>query len=375
MLQFNQLSYWEKETNLTKLDYLIIGSGIVGLSAAIHLKQEQPDKKVTIIERGYFPSGASTKNAGFACVGSASELLDDLSRSSESTVFQTVQERWEGLKALTDLLGEEAIGYQALGSHELFKLAERQQHEKCLDQLTYLNGRMYEITGIKTVYSAADSVIEGSGYKGFKGAISNAAEGQIDTGKMMQTLTALAQFHGVKILNGIEVNSIEKQKVNTNYGSINFNKVAICTNGIAAQFMPDEDIKPARAQVVVTSPIANLKVKGTYHFDKGYYYFRNIGNRVLFGGGRNQDFEAEETDELNTSDMIINHLSHILETQILPNSAFTIEHQWAGTMGIGEQKVPIIKQLDEHLFCGVRLGGMGVAIGTLVGKKLASLMN
>ena len=94
MIPFNQLSYWEKDIYLDKVDYLVIGSGIVGLSTAIHLKKKFPQRKVLILERGYLPTGASTKNAGFACIGSASELLKDLETVSEAEVFDTVYKRW-----------------------------------------------------------------------------------------------------------------------------------------------------------------------------------------------------------------------------------------------------------------------------------------
>ena len=43
-------------------------------------------------------------------------------------------------------------------------------------------------------------------------------------------------------------------------------------------------------------------------------------------------------------------------------------------MGIGKQKNAIVKQLSNNIYCGVRLGGMGVAIGTLVGKELADIV-
>ena len=43
-------------------------------------------------------------------------------------------------------------------------------------------------------------------------------------------------------------------------------------------------------------------------------------------------------------------------------------------MGVGEKKKPIVKQLSNHVYCGVRLGGMGVAIGASVGRDLASLV-
>lgn len=374
MLPFTNLSFWEKETFLANVDYLIIGSGIVGLSTAIHLKKKQPKKKVLVIERGYLPSGASTKNAGFACIGSASELLDDLENSSESEVFETVEKRWNGLLYLRQLLTDEKIDFLKLGSHELFQANEKELYANCLGKLDYLNSSLEKVTSIPRVFQTASKQITESGMNGFQQSISNAAEGQIDTGKMMKEMVNLAHSVGVKTLNSIEVIEISEKEVVTNYGKIEFKKLAICVNGLAKQFLPDEDVTPARAQVVVTSPIADLKPKGIYHFDKGYYYFRNVGDRILFGGGRNLNFEAEETDELNTSDQIINHLSSILETHILPNAAFTIDHQWAGTMGVGKGKSPIVKQLKNNIFCGVRLGGMGVAIGTIVGKELSELI-
>jgi glycine/D-amino acid oxidase-like deaminating enzyme len=57
-------------------------------------------------------------------------------------------------------------------------------------------------------------------------------------------------------------------------------------------------LKPARAQVLITKPIDSLKIKGTFHMDRGYYYFRNIDNRVLIGGGRNLDLKKRKQIDL-----------------------------------------------------------------------------
>jgi glycine/D-amino acid oxidase-like deaminating enzyme len=107
--------------------------------------------------------------------------------------------------------------------------------------------------------------------------------------------------------------------------------------------------------------------------DSGYYYFRNVDNRVLFGGGRQLDFAAETTTQLDTTEKIQRQLEHYLKELILPTTTFEIAHRWSGIMGVGSHKKPIVKALSERVYCGVRMGGMGVALGSLVGKELATL--
>ena len=87
-------SYWEYKEWFTNNDFVVVGSGIVGLNCAIHLKERFPKSKVVVLEKGLLPQGASTKNAGFACFGSTSELLSDLKNHSKEEVFQLVKKRW-----------------------------------------------------------------------------------------------------------------------------------------------------------------------------------------------------------------------------------------------------------------------------------------
>ena len=90
--------------------------------------------------------------------------------------------------------------------------------------------------------------------------------------------------------------------------------------------------------MLITSQIKNLHIKGTFHLEEGYYYFRNINNRILLGGGRNLDFETEETTQFGETTLIQNKLENLLKTTILPNTAFEITHRWSGIMGVGSQK-------------------------------------
>ncbi|NNC82899.1 MAG: FAD-binding oxidoreductase, partial [Flavobacteriales bacterium] len=130
---------------------------------------------------------------------------------------------------------------------------------------------------------------------------------------------------------------------------------------------------PARAQVLITDPIPELGWQGTFHYDEGYYYFRNVGERVLLGGGRNLDIEGETTSELKTTKHIQDALEKLLKEVILPDRVFVISQRWAGIMGVGPVKEPIVRYVSNRIIAAVRLGGMGVAIGTQVGSRAAHL--
>ncbi len=368
------LSYWEYKTWLSNVDYTIIGSGIVGLNCALQLKKRFPEAKVVILEKGILPQGASTKNAGFACFGSISEIIADLKTHSKEDVFKLVKQRWEGLQMLRSNLGDATIDYQNNGGHEVFMNNQQELYHESLEKTDEIN------TFLKPIFNT-EVFKKNKNIFNFKNIqeqyITSTLEAQIDTGKMMQALLQKVIKAGVIILNAITVeNYVELQDactIKTSLFQLKTKKLIITTNGFASQLL-QEKVQPARAQILITKPIKNLPIKGTFHLDQGYYYFRNIHNRILFGGARNLDFATEETLEFGETAIIQNKLEKILKNTILPNTAYEIEHRWSGIMGMGNQKKPIVKQVSNNVYCGVRLGGLGVAIGSLIGKELADIV-
>jgi glycine/D-amino acid oxidase-like deaminating enzyme len=369
-----QLSYWELKNWFTNVDYTIVGSGIVGLHAALRLREKFPNSKILVLEKGMLPHGASTKNAGFACFGSLSEIIDDLNSHSEEEVFNLVQKRWKGLQLLRKRLGDTAIDFKSYGGYELFLKEDESCYNDCVNKLPYINELL------KPLFKA-DVFAKEMDHFGFKGIkeymIFNPFEAQIDTGNMMQALLKQAVSENILILNQQIVTSFldkgENVEIVLDDFSFRTKKVFFATNGFA-NALTNGAVKPARAQVLITEPIKDLNIKGTFHLDRGYYYFRNIGDRILLGGGRNLNFDTETTTEFAQTDLIQNKLEQLLKEVILPNHDFKIEHRWSGIMGIGDSKSPIVSQLSENVFCGVRLGGMGVAIGSLIGTELADLI-
>lgn len=372
-----QLSYWEKNSFFTDIDVVIIGSGIVGLNAAYYLKKKNNKLNILVLERGLLPMGASSKNAGFACFGSPSELLSDLKNNSENEVFSLVEKRWKGLLRLRKNLGDKAIDFHNWGGYEVFDNLER--YNECASKISYLNKHTSKIIKKKDVYVSADKSIKTFGLKNVNHMLLNTAEGQIDTGKMIKTLVSKVRELGVDIINGVTVKSLDDDGKSVVVHCeddlfIKTKKVIVATNGFAQQLLPKYPVVPARAQVLITEPIKNLKLKGTFHYDEGYYYFRNVGDRVLFGGGRNLDFKQEETAEFGLTSLIQNRLDELLKNMILPGVKYKVDMRWSGIMGVGPEKRSIVKASSKNVYCAVRMGGMGVAIGSLVGEEVAGMI-
>lgn len=374
-----KFSYWEKQTWFENLDLVVIGSGLVGLSTAYHYQIKHPKHKVLVLERGILPYGASTRNAGFACFGSPSEILDDLSHSPEDEVFTRVEDRYRGFSDLLHLLGAERMGFEPLGGHEIFRDEDQADWQSCEEQLDYLNSALRSVFP-KTPFCLAQSKMTTWGFAGIHSAIALPNEGQIDPGKTIFHLLRLCEEVGVLALTGIEVLQVDDHRnsvqLNTSCGFLTARQLAICTNGFAQQLIGKEAVVPARAQVFITEPIEKLPFKGVFHMHRGYYYFRNVGDRMLLGGGRHLFRQEEETDQMVTNERIQCHLQHIADVHLLPNIKWKVADQWSGIMGFGNgnNKGSLIKKLSDNVVCGVRLGGMGIAIGHEIGRKTANLL-
>ncbi len=395
------ISVWEQSTYFAPKDLVIVGCGFVGLWTAYEAIQKNPKLNITILERGTIPSGASTRNAGFSCFGSVSELIYDVQLMGEANMLETVKMRYDGLQRIQKVFKASEIDYNQWGGYELFEEQENKNAKnnkskkttgydvsKLDSDIAYLNKILAPV--LKTpkkngkylpIYTNATKDIKKLGFQGIEALAYNQLEGQLNSAKLVLALQKAVQAKGVQILFNTEVKKFKSHSkgvtIHTNLEApLESKQFLVCTNGFAKQLMPSLDVVPARGQVFVTEPIPNLKFKGCFHFDEGYYYFRNLGNRLLLGGARNADFKNEKTFSLETSSKIQKVLEDFMMGRILPKGSKKpkIELRWSGTMGMGKIKKPIIQALQPNVYCAVRMSGMGVAIAPIVAKKVVQLM-
>jgi glycine/D-amino acid oxidase-like deaminating enzyme len=374
-----QPSVWEKETFFSHKDVIIVGSGVVGLWSAYYMQKTNPQAKILVLERGIIPTGASTRNAGFACIGSPTELLADARKMGEQSMLEIVAMRYEGLQRIKKVFSNKEIEYERHGGFELITDNQYPKLKQLKNDLGWLNITLRRAIKDEKTFRMADKKIKGFGFKQTSHLVESRAEAQLHSGKLLQALLRKVQGMGVEVMTQTEVTGFEKanQKIilQTNLPvTFSTDQLLICTNGFASQLLPKIDVVPVRGQVLVTSPIKKLHFKGAFHYDEGFYYFRNLGNRVLLGGARNKAIKDENSAEMITTDLIQEELERFLKEVILPKQKFTIEHRWSGIMGIGTGKFPIIKKIEKNVYCAVRMSGMGVALSPVVGDIVARQM-
>lgn len=353
-------SFWEREEWLKKPDLVIVGAGIVGASTALFYKEKFPNHDVLIVDKGYVPEGASTRNAGFSCIGSISEHLADIKIAGKETVLKRIERRWNGLQLLKKTMGEEKMGYNHTGGYEIF--TDDALFQKCRAKISEMNNHLSERIGVSDIYSEKK-------YEGYP-AIFNHVEGALNSGMLMRSLHKRIAAAGVRVWWNTNVTGVESGRIVIHDDlEVQSDKVVLATNGFTSRLM-NTSIKPARGFVLITHPIENFKWKGTFNHNEGYVYFRNVDNRLLLGGARDLAKDEETTDQFGTNSKIREYLVNFASDVIKLPGSWKIDMEWSGIMGITENKEPVIEEVEKGLFIAAGLSGMGIAIGMQVAKEV-----
>lgn len=386
---YAQWSYWERELGwdqaLTSYlaykpleknyDFVVVGAGFTGLSAAYHLAKKHPTAKIALIDRHLPPLGASTRNAGFACIGTIGEFIADSQLERAERVWDRMHERWQGLSLLRSILGDVAIGYEALGGHELF--TDEAEFERVLTHLAHCNTALKNRTGLDHWYKPTTI----NDYP----AISMPREGQLQPAKAWSGFAQLCEQMGIRLAWGQSLVDVLKkangvcltvEDPSHQSQQVHCSSVILATNAFSTSLDKDISVSPGRGLVLLTKILDSQPWQGTFHAHQGYIYFRNVGaHRLLLGGARHVDVSGENTTQFGINKEIKSFLFGYMN-EVLGIDPDGVEYEWSGIMGFTPEKNPIIRaEPSQNMVWAVGLSGMGVALSTGLGKQAAELVS
>jgi len=375
------LSYWESKYYQTKFDTIIIGAGIVGLSAALFLHKKNPKSRILVLEQELIGTLASTKNAGFMCLGSPSELAADLVNHGQDAVYSNVKRRFNGLNLLTSLVSKKQIQYRNNGGAEVFDERTLSQFDLATTHLETLNHIFRDITKKENFYLLRDDLLSNFGLEnGFQHLFKISVEASIDSQLLNHQLRKRVIDCGIQIMTGIKVSKIEGDlssgySIMSNFKADFLSRtVMVCNNAFASQIIQSAEVKPGRGLVLVSKPLKNMRLQGNFHYNEGFTYFRSVENRILIGGGRDIDFDSENTYTEGINPKIQAYLTDFLSTKFVDSSPIKPDYFWSGIMGFTASKKPIIEEVQKGLAVCAGMNGMGIAIGAACAKEGAELI-
>lgn len=366
-------SFWEKNNPSLKTDICIVGGGFTAVWTAFFLSKNNSDLTITIIDSMVASRAASTRNAGFLCYGSPSEILADIESMGEEDAINLLSQRVKGLELIKQYVPdvEAEITYQ--GGKEFFPSSLDSLWKNTAPKLDYLNYLIESQTGFRpySIGNVGESFRRGN-------CIDIRGEGAVNPAALLHFLNRKIKQRGVQVIDGTKITAfdetLEGVNLQTESGIVyQAKKVLMATNAFTADLIPDlPEIRPARNVVCILKPSVSLDLAACYHTNEGYIYYRKAGDYLLIGGGRNWFKEEEFTSSLEVRQEVVEKLVDFAKSELFhPKFKFETFMSWSGTMGVGSKKSPVFQWVGKKVLIAARLSGMGVALCPLLGRKAA----
>jgi gamma-glutamylputrescine oxidase len=368
---------------MVSFETVIVGGGLFGLSVGCQILESRRSENVCILERGIFPSGASTKNAGFGCFSSFTEFLKEVELFGIEKAVAILRDRVKGLQLLYKRVGNKTDIIRFSGSYEVIKEAQL----PLLAHLGRVNSALREIFN-EDVYVIDNSKIQEFGLNTdvVKALVFKKYEWQINSGKLVKALVNKFTVMGGRYLTGTDVKSYQR----TPSGSIDVfvrnpasetndflfttTKLIFCTNSFISQIQKDSEVFPVREEVMITKPIPNLKIHTNLEVDEGLYYLRPVEGRLLIGGGADLNAKSDQNFEFKNTDSAKTNLIRSLK-ELIPSLDFEVDYFWSGIQGFSKDKTRFkILKLSENVYSVFGCAGLGVSIASIAAERTFDLV-
>ncbi len=355
-------------------DICVIGAGICGTAAARALARAGVD--VAWLEGGEVASGATGRNAGFILQGTAERYDRAVTVMGRERARRVQAFSLENHARMAAVVAEDGIdcGYRVRGSLQLAGSAREVEELVASHDLLREDGFEAEIIRGPALGPALSAA-------GFELGVVLPRDGELHPARFVRGAARAARDAGARLFERSRVTALDAREpgavtVSTAQGSVRCSVAIVCVNAHVGALLPGlaDKVDPVRGQMLATAPAPALFDRPIYA-DHGYDYWRqDPDGRVVLGGWRNLDPDAEVgyDDALHTG--IQEKMSAFL-ARFPGLSGVPVTHRWSGTMGFARDGLPLIGPAPgaPGALVGAGFTGHGFGFGWLAGEALAAV--
>jgi len=360
-----------------RVDVAVIGAGFTGLSAARTLAKG--GARVTVLEAENVGWGASCRNGGMVLSGLKLGIPTLMKRYGREATKRMYAASLESIDCVEEIVREEGIAcdFARRGHLEVACKAKHfEEFRRGAETVEREFGRRLKIVEKKDLSSEIGSAI-------YHGGLVDEVSAGLNPARYVAGLGCAAAKAGAEIHERTRMTGLERAtsggetgwNVATTRGGVHAKEVLVGTSGYTSGVTPalQKKIIPIGSFIIVTDVLRKdlareLSPRGRMIYDsKNYlYYYRLTPDRRMLFGGR-AAFFPENENTVRESARILRAGMISVYPQLRD---VRVEFVWGGTLDFAFDIMPHAGRMDGMYF-SVGYAGHGVAMATLLGKKMA----
>lgn len=379
-------SYWAKSQAAAnpplrqdlEADVAIIGGGFTGLSSAYYIRQNQPAKKVVVLEARGCGNGASGRNGAMVLTMTADRFMQfSADPAIDKRIYDLTVENIRQLHALSTACGIDCE-LETNGALEVFNTKADLEAGKAYVEKARKLGMDVEVWDKQRTYEAL-------GTRLYEGAFLDRQCGQVHPMKLVQVFKAAAQKAGAEIYENTAVARIEEGntiRLHTAAGhTVTAKSLVLASNAYTSRLgFFRNGIVPIFNYVGITPALSDAQIaevgwRSRLPFSDSRTIVTYLGltrdNRIHIGGGKaNYSFNDGLQQRLDAGQAFRNLRSEL--ARIFPSTAsLEFETTWSGAVDCSLDFSSSVGRWRDNIYYGIGYCGHGVNLTSLFGRIIA----